>query len=327
MPNRWLFSTAIAAAIFFSQNASAQILVVPPILGAGLEPARDIIIDRVKQSLNANKIAELKVDRFVLLKLAQCKNKMSCISTTAQPTGASHALHIILARRQNKVLTQITLLDISNSNPVKRVRARASLGLSFIEKTMTDSMQKISRAVIKLPRYTSQGSLFRKPKASMTQPSNRVTMNSPPPISNPNISSNGRSNFGGPPPVGGSSYSGINLQADVPMVEGSNYIAYTFWGLAGALALASGASFAMYGLDTQARIATPQTEIAQRDELLRSAQARQTTGYVSLGSAVGVGLVGVLFQLTGWGASQIPAATPPPVSNGAGTNLTYIWQF
>ena len=325
MPTRWLFSICIAVALLFSQNASAQILVVPPILGAGLEPARDIILERIKGSLYTNKIVEMKVDRFVLLKLAQCKNKMSCISAAAQPTGASHALHVILARRQNKVLTQITLLDISNSNPVERVRARASLGLSFIEKTITDSMVKISAAVIKLPNYVNQGVLYRKPKTAAAPQNNRVTMgdrnSAPPPLSN----SGG--NFGGVPPITGAPNSAaVNLQSDVPMVEGANYIAYTFWGLAGALALGSGASFAMYGLDIQARNATPQTEIAQRSELLRSAQSRQITGYVTLGSAVGVGLVGVLFQLTGWGASQIPAIEPAPVG-GAGPTATYTWHF
>ena len=317
MPTRWLVSIGIVGTLLFAQNAIAQVVVVPPILGDGLEPAREIIIERVSSSLTNNKVNELKVDRFMLLKLAQCKNKMSCISSAAQPTGASHALHIILARRKNKVLTQITLLDISNSNPVERVRARASLGLTFIEKTITDSMVKIATAVTKLPNYQNQGAIFRKPK-TMVNTSNRVTMgsNTPPPI--PNVS------FGGPPPIANNP--AVNLQADVPMVEGPNYIAYTFWGLAGALALGSGASFAMYGLDIQARNATPQTEFMQRDDLLRSAQSRQLTGYVTLGGAVGAGLVGGLFQLTGWGASKIPAV-PPPAIAGSPPTATYTWAF
>ncbi len=318
MPLRWLVTIGIVGTMLFSQNAFAQVIVVPPILGGGLEPARDILIDRISSSLTTNKVAELKVDRFMLLKLSQCKNKMSCISSSAQSTGASHALHIILARRKNKVLTQITLLDISNSNPVERVRARAALGLSFIEKTITDSMVKVTDAIRKLPQYQNEGTLFRKPKVRSSN-STRVTMgNKPPPVPNPN------SGFGGAPPIVNNP--GAYWQADLPMIDGPNYIAYTFWGLAGALALGSGASFAMYGLDIQARSATPQTELIQRTELLRSAQSRQLTGYITLGGAVGVGLVGVLFQLTGWGASKVPVTAPPPLTT-TGPTATYTWTF
>ncbi|MEE2902599.1 MAG: hypothetical protein VYC39_09720 [Myxococcota bacterium] len=318
MPIRWLVILVTCLSLFFSNNAKAQIVVVPPILGEGLEPARDLILERISAQLKKSSIKELKVDRFVLLKLAQCKNKMSCISTASQSTEASHAIHTIVARRKNKVLTQVTLLDIATSNPVERVRARTAVGLSFIEKTITESMQKVGAKVEALPAYQNGGPL----RAKARPKSNRVSAGSslPPPVPNQNSASG----FGGAPPI--QQNPAVTLQSNVPMVDGPNYIAYTFWGLAGALALGSAASFAMYGLDLQARNATPQTEFMQREELLLSAQSRQLTGYVTLGSAVGIGLVGVLFQLTGWGSSQVPAITTPMASAGQPT-ASYTFTF
>ena len=191
MPIRWLVILVTCLSMFFSNNAKAQIVVVPPILGEGLEPARDLILERISAQLKKSSIKELKVDRFVLLKLAQCKNKMSCISTAAQSTEASHAIHTIVARRKNKVLTQVTLLDIATSNPVERVRARTAVGLSFIEKTITESMQKVGTKVETLPAYQNGGPL----RAKARPRSNRVSANSslPPPIPNQNPASG----FGG----------------------------------------------------------------------------------------------------------------------------------
>lgn len=313
MPRLRLVAIGAVAMLGMAATAEAKLVMSPPILGQGLEPARDIIVTTIRKELVQGLVAEMTADQYLTVKLEQCKNSMSCLSDVAKPSGATHVLHVILARRNNKVLAQLTLLDVASQKPVDRVRVGSGLGLSFIEASLQDASEKIVALIHQQPDWANGGALKAAAVAVATNP---TTTTSNPGSVTPDPATSAATNptvTAQPPPV--------VVETRVPMVRGPNYVAHTMVGLGGATFAAGGVLIVMSLADIQKRDMTAQTEVQQRARLRESAIQKQTIGTPLALGGVLVGLSSLVFYFTGWGASEYPAA---PAATAAGpTGLSF----
>ena len=315
MPRLRLVAIGAVAMLGMAATAEAKLVMSPPILGQGLEPARDIIVTTIRKELVQGLVAEMTADQYLTVKLEQCKNSMSCLSDVAKPSGATHVLHVILARRNNKVLAQLTLLDVASQKPVDRVRVGSGLGLSFIEASLQDASEKIVALIHQQPDWANGGALKAAAVAVATNP---TTTTSNPGSVTPDPATTAATNptvTAQPPPV--------VVETRVPMVRGPNYLAYSVGGLGVATLATSGVFFVLSGLDTQERSKTPGLEVVRRARLRDSAIQKQNIGF---GLAAGGLLVlgtGALFFFTGWGASEYPAAPAATAAGPTGLSLSF----
>jgi hypothetical protein len=331
-----LAAIAASATLALPAVASARILVAPPILGQGLGPARDVIDETIAKQLLEGRIRRGEADEFLLVKLKECKNSMSCLSTVAKPAGASHVLHVILARRGDKVLTQLTLLDVDSAKPVTTERAKSGLGLDLIEGAIGKAMNKIVEAARATPEFGDGGGPLalsereaRAPTVSVAAVSTTPTLSTPPVAKvttppptddDPDAAAPSPGRLPDDPLALGSIEPPV-VEAKVPTVRGTNYVAFGIEAVGTSAMLAGGVAFILSGLDVQKRDDTPQTEVAERQRLREAAIQKQTVGGILLVSGAAVVGLGVLFHVTGVGAAEIPIAGGETAPGGATVGL------
>lgn len=324
----------LLVALTVAGTAEAKLLVAPTILGKGLEPARDIIDNAIAEQLRDGQIGRHPNDRFLDVRLQECKNSMSCLAQIAQPQGATLVMHAVLARRGQKVLAQFTLIDVRSGDRLDRVRVKSGVGLSFIEDSVRKAIAKLVLTMQTLPAWASKGELY-VPKTGGEQTTVTTKIAEDKTVISGNTTTTksggttetrttpagtggnlgGESAFRAPPPI----------ESTVKMIQGPNYVAYTVGGVGLAAAIGGGVAFVLSGIDLQKRSTTPQTDVQRRNELQNSALNKQTIGAVLLvGSVVALG-AGTVFHLTGWGASSYPAAGEGPVVTTGPNGLALYW--
>lgn len=292
-------------------EAYAQLVVSPPILGQGLKPAKDIIIDSINRELATTTAPRIQPDKYTEVKLQQCKNKMSCLSGVAGPAGAKHVLHVILARRGQKVLAQFTLLDVATVKPVETVRIGCGLGLTDIENAVGGAAKKIAKALNGIEIYqrpVATAPTIRPqptPPVAVAQPAAR-------PATTVTTQPNLQPQPAQPLPAG------VRIEASVPMEVGPNYLGWTVTGLGLATLLASGVTYIFVLMDQIELEDIPQVEYGRRTEVIEAARQKQL---ISLSLLVGGGAVtalGAAFVATGIGASSYPIQAPATAGGTVG---------
>ena len=319
---------AYALVTLSAAEAEAKLLVSPPILGKGLEPARDIIEQSISGNLRSEGIPRITPDQFLEVKLKQCKNKMSCLSTVAKPAGADHVLHVILARRGTKVLAQFTLLDVNTVRPAETVRVGSGLGLSLIEKAVSGAAAKIVAALKAMPMYNAPAPVAAVPtpapipRTTVPTPTPTPVAMTPTPMPTPTpapavgMATPGLPTVASPNPA-------VQVETSVPMVRGTNYLAISVGGIGILSAMAGGVAFILSAMDISERDGIPQTQVAERQRLREAALTKQTIGAGLIVGGVGAIGLGTLFYLTGWGASSYPAPVTPAAPGAPGFVLHF----
>jgi hypothetical protein len=320
---------ACAASFLLASEARAQLLVAPPIVPKDLDAAKGVVEEAIGRELAAASINPLAIDEKTFNELGNCKNKMSCLAQIAKPKGASHVLHVILARKDEEVLAQLTVLGVEKAKAVSTVRGKSGLGLTLIEGAVTNAVRDVIKTLKGLPQFKGGGDVVsaslpsipgsnkdpgtpgasrkaeKEPKApppAEPPPPERTVASAPPPAASP-------------PPISASTH--------VEHKRGTNWVAYSVIGAGVAAGIVGGVMLGLAASDLNKRNQTPQVEVDTRKSLLDAGQGKHgaATGLL-IGGGVAIA-AGVVMQLLGWGASSGPAVTP--TAHGSVTGAAFAF--
>jgi hypothetical protein len=293
-------------------------VIAPPLVVADLDPAKGVVEEAIGRELAAANIVPLALDEKAFEALTECNKKMSCLSKVAKSRGASHVLHVILARKGEEVLAQLTLLSVDRPKPVDTVRGKSGLGLDQIEGAVTNAVRQVIKSMKAFPQFKNSdvvsaalpsipgvradpppGQSAAKDPTPATLPSGkpptpRTAEPTPPPDTPPPTTI---ASAPTPDPKLGTS-------TQVQTRRGPNYWAYTLGGLGLVGALGGTLELIAANSDLSDRNNTPQIMVQHRQDLLDSGQSKQKVGLgLVVGGGVLVGLA-IIFMIAGIGASS-----------------------
>ena len=301
-----------AALLLFATEASAQLVIAPPILGKTIKPPASVVERAVQEELEEIGIDALKRTKRTTARLAKCKNRMSCLASVGKQVGASHVLHVIVAQRDDEVLAQLTLLSVHTKKPIDVARAKTTNVADAIDRTIRGAARIVGLTMAKLPEFADD-SIRMDPMAGQTptgpvpprredaEPGEGTESASLPPLEpsgsegRPSRTEPERSDPPFAPAARPQEPAGTApppaVVTPVPVDEGgSSALTYVVGGAAIAAGIAGGVMLALARSDATARDETPQIMIERRQELHDAALGKQTVGIaLMIGAGVGLG--------------------------------------
>lgn len=152
MVRTWSCAVALLLLVV-SPEASAQLVLAPPVLGPELKPPVSAIERAIQEELEKMGIEPLKRTKRTTARLVKCGNKMSCLSTVGKQLNAAHVLHTIVAQRGEEVLAQLTILDVHTKKPLDVARAKTTTTLDAIDRSIRGAAHMAGITLKKLPQY------------------------------------------------------------------------------------------------------------------------------------------------------------------------------
>lgn len=320
----------LAALLLFATEASAQLVVAPPILGKTIKPPASVIERAVQEELEEIGIDAMKRTKRTTARLAKCQNKMSCLASVGKQVGASHVLHVIVAQRDDEVLAQLTLLSVHTKKPVDVARAKTTNVADAIDRTIRGAARIVGLTMAKLPEFADD-SIRMDPMAGQT-PTGPV----PPQRAEPEPDDDDDVERAGLPPLPPAGDPGRPARTEPERTEpafapaarpaepartaapppvviapapvddgGSSTLTYVVGGTAIAAGIVGGVMLALARSDATARDETPQIELERRQELHDAALGKQTAGIaLMIGAGVGLSAALLIELLSGDGSDD-----------------------